>query len=137
MNKKLMFFGAILLCAVIFVAVQLVFFKSSSPDREVLKFAKEMNKSCPTMVDVETRLDKVLTPEDNSLEFDYTLIYRNKDSLSVGNLKSYMEPVILNKIKTSPVLSRYLDKELTWIYSYNDKNGDFIFKLTYTPEQFK
>lgn len=48
-----------------------------------------------------------------------------------------MEPVILDKIKTSPTLSRYLNKNLTWIYSYNDKNGDFIFKITYTPEQLK
>lgn len=137
MNKKLLIFGAILLCGVIFVAVQIIFFKTSSPDREVLKFAKEMNKQCPTMVDVETRLDKVNAFADNSLQFDYTLIYRDKDSVSIGNLKQYMEPEILNKIKTSPTLSKYISKDLTWIYSYNDKNGDFIFKITYTPEQLK
>jgi len=28
-------------------------------------------------------------------------------------------------------LSKYLNKDLTWIYSYNDKDGDFIFKITY------
>lgn len=89
------------------------------------------------MVDVETRLDKVNALADNSLQFDYTLIYRDKDSVSIGNLKQYMEPEILNKIKTSPTLSKYLSKDLTWIYSYNDKNGDFIFKITYTPEQLK
>lgn len=89
------------------------------------------------MVDVETRLDKVNALADNSLKFDYTLIYRDKDSVAIGNLKQFMEPVILDKIKTSPTLSRYLNKNLTWIYSYNDKNGDFIFKITYTPEQLK
>lgn len=113
-----MIFGAILLCGVIFIAVQLIFFKTSSPDREVLKFAKEMSKHCPAMVDVETRLDKVNALADNSLHFDYTLIYRDKDSLSIGNLKKFMEPEILNKIKTSPTLSKYLNKDLTWIYSY-------------------
>ena len=132
-----MIFGAILLCGVIFIAVQLIFFKTSSPDREVLKFAKEMSKHCPAMVDVETRLDKVNALADNSLHFDYTLIYRDKDSLSIGNLKKFMEPEILNKIKTSPTLSKYLNKDLTWIYSYNDKDGDFIFQITYTPEQLK
>jgi len=132
-----MIFGAILLAAAIFIAIQVIFYKNSSPDREVLKFAKELNKHCPSMIDPETRLDKVNALADNSLEFNYTLIFRDKDSVSIGNLKNYMEPVILNKIKTSPTLRKYLNKDLTWVYSYNDKNGDFIFKITYTPEQFK
>jgi hypothetical protein len=137
MNRKLMILGGILLFCIILVSAKIFLFKSSSPDRDVLKFVKEMNKTCPSMVDVETRLDKVSSTADNSLQFDYTLIYRHKDSVAIGNLKQYMEPVILNKIKTSPSLSRYLNKDLTWIYSYNDRNGDFIFKITYTPEQFK
>lgn len=132
-----MIFGAILLCAIIFVAVHILFFRPSSPDRAILKFTKDLNKHCPEMIDLETRLDQVNALADNCLQFNYTLIYRDKDSLSVENLKTYMEPVILNKIKTSPALSKYLSKNLTWIYSYNDKKGDFMFKITYTPEQFK
>lgn len=137
MNKKLMILGAILLCAVIFVGVHILFFRPSSPDRAILKFTKDMNKHCPTMIDLETRLDRVYALADNSLQFNYTLINRVKDSLAIGNLKTFMEPVILKKIKTSPALSKYLNKNLTWIYSYNDKNGDFIFKIIYTPELFK
>jgi hypothetical protein len=132
-----MIIGCILLLCIILVSAKIFLFKDSSPDRDVLKFVKEMNKTCPTMVDVETRLDKVTALAENSLQFDYTLIYRHKDSVAIGNLRQYMEPVILDKIKTSPTLSRYLNKDLTWIYSYNDRNGDFIFKITYTPEQFK
>ena len=137
MKRKLLISGAILFCVLIFMAVQVIFFKTTSPDKAVLKFSKELNKTCPTMVDAETRLDKVDALADNSLRFNYTLIYRDKDSLAIGNLKKFMEPAILNKIKTSPALSRYLNKNLTWIYSYNDKNGDFLFKITYNPEQFK
>ena len=129
--------GALLLCALLFIAVKVLLFKSSSPDISVLKFTKEMNKTCPTMVDAETRLDKVIADVDNSLQFNYTLIYRDKDSIAIGNLKNFMEPVILNKIKSSPTLNKYINKNLTWIYSYNDKNGDLIFKITYTAEQFK
>jgi hypothetical protein len=132
-----MIIGCILLFCIILVSAKIFLFKDSSPDRDVLKFVKEMNKTCPTMVDIETRLDKVTALAENSLQFDYTLIYRHKDSVAIGNLRQYMEPVILDKIKTSPTLSRYLTKDLTWIYSYNDRNGDFIFKITYTPEQFK
>lgn len=137
MNKKLLIFGGILLCAIILISVELIFYRSSSPDRTILKFTKEMNKHCPMMIDAETRLDKVNALADNTLHFDYTLIYHVKDSLPVENMKNYMQPMILNKIKTSETLSKFLDKKLTWVYSYNDKNGDFIFNLTYTPEQFK
>ena len=137
MNRKLLIIGSILVCVMIFVAVQLIFFRSSSPDRDVLKFAKQMNKHCPTMVDEETRLDKVSALANKSLQFNYTLIYRDKDSVPIGNLKQFMEPVILNKIKNSPTLSKYVSKDLTWVYNYSDKNGDFIFKITYTPDQFK
>jgi hypothetical protein len=137
MNRKLFIIGGILLCCIILISAKVFLFKASSPDRDVLKFVNEMNKTCPTMVDIETRLDKVNTLADNSLQFYYTLIYRDKDSVAIGNLKQYMEPVILNKIKTSPLLSRYLSKNLTWIYTYNDRDGDFIFKITYTPEQLK
>jgi hypothetical protein len=136
MNKKLIIIGAILLCAILFIGLELIFFKTSSPDRAVLKFAKNMNKHCPTMVDFETRLDRVNAFADNTIHFDYTLIYHVKDSLHIDNLKKYMEPVILKKIKTSPTLSKYINKNLTWVYSYNDKKGNFIFKLTYTPDQF-
>jgi hypothetical protein len=137
MNRKLMIVGTVLLTVILFVAAYLLFSRPSFPDKAVLKFSREMNKHCPSMIDVETRLDKVNALADNSLRFNYTLIYRDKDSLAVGNLKAYMEPVILNKIKTSPTLSKYLDKNLTWIYTYNDKNGDFMFKIVYTPDQFK
>lgn len=137
MKKKLLLFGAILLFCIILLSVKIYFFQPSSADREVVKFAREMNKNCPSMVDAETRLDKVNALADYSLRFDYTLVYRDKDSVAIGNLKQFMEPVIMDKIKTSPSLSKYLNKNLTWIYSYNDKNGDFIFKITYTPEQLK
>lgn len=89
------------------------------------------------MVDPETRLDRVFASGDNNVQFNYTLIHRNKDSIALGKLKNSLGPVILKKIKSSPTLSKYLNKNLTWIYSYNDKNGDFMFKITYTPEQFK
>jgi hypothetical protein len=89
------------------------------------------------MIDTETRLDKVMASSDKNLQFNYTLIHMIKDSLPVEKLKNYMEPRILQKIKTSPTLNQFLYKNLTWIYSYNDMSGKFIFKIIYTPEQFK
>lgn len=133
MIKFLKIVGILFLCVALIIAIQKLFFT----DREVAKFVRGMNKTCPTMIDPETRLDNVVAFEKNNLQFNYTLIYQVRDSLPIPSLKSYMEPVILNKIKNSGTLRKFLDKNLTWIYSYNDRNGDFIFKVTYTPEQFK
>jgi hypothetical protein len=134
MIKFLKIFGILLVCALLFLAIQKIFFRT---DREVIRFVKGMNKTCPSMIDPETRLDKVLTFGTYNLQFNYTLVNQVKDSLPIENLKRYMEPVILEKIKNSGTLRKFLDKNLTWIYSYNDMKGEFIFKVTYTPEQFR
>lgn len=135
MNKFLKIFGAILVFVVLFIIVEKVFFTTASTDKDILKFVKGMNKTCPAMIDHETRLDKVIAFADKSLQFNYTLINQLRDSLPIERLKRYMEPVILDKIKNSGTLRQFLNKKLTWIYSYNDKNGDFIFKVEYSPEQ--
>jgi hypothetical protein len=135
MNKFLKIFGAILVFVVLFIIVEKVFFKTHSTDKEVLNFVKGMNRTCPAMVDPETRLDKVIAFADQNLQFNYTLVNQVRDLLPVEQLKRYMEPVILNEIKNSGTLRKFLNKRLTWIYSYNDKNGDFVFKVEYSPEQ--
>jgi hypothetical protein len=89
------------------------------------------------MIDPETRLDKVIAQSYKNLQFNYTLLHQIKDSLAVDKLKRYMEHWILQKIKTPPVLNQFFYKNLTWIYSYNDMKGDFIFKIADTPERFK
>jgi hypothetical protein len=137
MIKLLKIFGALVICVIVFLVVQKVFFNHPSSDKEVKDFVKGLNKTCPTMIDKETRLDKVITFPDNNLQFNYTLVNQVKDSLPIPRLKSYMEPVIIEKIKNSGTLRKLIGKKLTWIYSYNDKNGDFIFKVTYTPDQIK
>jgi hypothetical protein len=90
MNKRLMIFGAILLCVVLFITVQKIFFKTPSFDKEVVKFVKGMNKTCHSMGDPETRLNKVIVFADNNLQFNYTLIHMVKDSLAVSRLKNYI-----------------------------------------------
>lgn len=137
MNKYIKIAGAIVICTILFFTVYKILFSTPASDREVVKFVKGMNGTCPSMVDPETRLDKVFTFNKNNLQFNYTLIHTLRDSLPIPALKKYMEPVILEKIKNSGTLRKFLNKKLTWIYSYVDRNGEFIFKVTYTPDRFK
>ncbi len=136
MTRFLKILGIIVIIVIVAIAGKKIFIKGDTKDHDVADFVKGMNKTCPTMVDPETRLDKVLATSDNNLQFNYTLIHTIKDSIPIASLKKYMEPLILEKIKNSGTLRRFLDKDLTWIYSYNDRNGEFIFKVTYIPEMF-
>lgn len=136
MTRFLKILGIIAIIVIVAIVAQKIFIKGDTNDKDVANFVTGMNKTCPTMVDPETRLDKVLATSDKNLQFNYTLIHMTKDSLPIASLKKYMEPLILEKIKNSGTLRRFLDKDLTWIYSYYDRFGDFIFKVTYTPEMF-
>lgn len=133
------FFKIVGILSVIVIAVilgQKINLKGPSKDKDVVDFVKRMNKTCPSMINPETRLDKVMATSDKNLQFNYTLIHQVKDSLPIESLKKYMEPVSIDKIKNSGTLRKFLNKDLTLIYSYSDKNGEFIFKVTYTPEMF-
>lgn len=133
------FFKIVGILSVIVIAVilgQKIILKGPSKDKDVVDFVKRMNKTCPSMINPETRLDKVMATSDKNLQFNYTLIHQVKDSLPIESLKKYMEPVSIDKIKNSGTLRKFLNKDLTLIYSYSDKNGEFIFKVTYTPEMF-
>ena len=136
MIRFLKIVGIIVAVVVIAVIVQRIFFRGGTVDRDVADFARVMNKTCPDMIDPETRLDKVLATSDKNLQFNYTLIHMIKDSIPIIRMKRYMEPLILDKIKNSGTLRRFLKKDLTWIYSYSDRKGVFVFKVTYTPEMF-
>jgi hypothetical protein len=91
MKKGVLISGAILLCAMLLITAKVLFFNSSSSDISVQKLTTEINKSCPAMVDVEIRLDKVVSSVDNSVQFNYTLIHRNKDSIAIGKLKNTLD----------------------------------------------
>jgi hypothetical protein len=136
MIRFLKIIGIITAVVLIAIIAQKLFFNGSSVDKDVADFVRVMNKTCPDMIDPETRLDKVLATSDKNLQFNYTLVHLIKDSIPIISMKRYMEPIILEKIKNSSTLRRFLKKDLTWIYSYNDRNGVFVFKVTYTPEMF-
>jgi hypothetical protein len=88
MNRFLKIFGVVLVCLIIILIIQKIFFKAPSTDKELLLFAREMNKTCPSMVDPETRLDKVIIFAGTNLQFYYTLVHMLKDSLPVTRLKT-------------------------------------------------
>ena len=118
------------------VIIQQLFFKPSSFDKVMMNAASELNKTCPIMVDQETRLDNAVALPGNILQYNYTLVHMVKDSINLQDMQNYLTPVIINNVKTNPDLKIYRDHKTTMAYYYKDKNGAFVFKITVTPEQY-
>jgi hypothetical protein len=120
-----------------YFAVQQIFFKTPSFDKVMMQAASEINKSCPIMVDQYTRLDNAVAMPGNTLQYNYTLVNITKDQVNIDTVKKYIEPRIINNVKTSPELKVYRDNKTTMVYNYSDKNGIFVLKFSVTPDMYK
>jgi len=137
-NKKLigMISGAISFI-VFYLLFQQLFFKAPSIDIVLMKTASELNVSCPVMVDRETRLDNMIALPANVFQYNYTLISVDKEFVDTIEAKKILEPTITNTIRTSPDLKYFRDNEVTMRYYYKDKDGNYLFAISVTPEQYK
>jgi hypothetical protein len=119
-----------------FFLIKQFVFAPPSFDKVMMKAASEINKSCPIMVDQNTRLDNTVALSGNTLQYNYTLVSWIKDSIDIAAFNDYMFPMILNNIKTNPDLKVCRDKKTTMTYSYKDMNGEFISKISITADQY-
>ena len=136
-KKSLISIAGIIVFGLSYFAVQHFFFKPASFDKAMMAAASELNKTCPIMVDQETRLDNAVALPDNAFQYNYTLVNMENTEVNPDTLKKYIEPGIINNVKTSPDLKIYRDNKTTMLYNYRDKNGVFILKLSVTPEMYQ
>jgi len=121
----------------VYVSIQQIVFKSPSFDKQMMQTASELNKSCPIMVDSETRLDNAMALPENTFQYNYTLVNMNKEEMNVSEAENFLQPNILNSIKTNPDLKAFRDNNVTMVYNYKDSNGEHLFKLIFEPSQYK
>ncbi|KAA5536117.1 zinc ribbon domain-containing protein [Taibaiella lutea] len=119
-----------------FVA-QHYFFDNSSFDKKMMQVASEINKTCPIMVDQFTRLDNTLSLPNNTFQYNYTIVGVAKSEVNIDTVKKYIEPTLLNNVKTSPDMKIFRDNKMTLVYNYRDKNGEHVWKFSVTPEMYR
>lgn len=117
--------------------VQQLFFKPLSFDQVLVRTANEINKTCPIMIDDQTRLDNTVALPDNTFQYNYTLINLTTAEISLDTIKKYVEPGIINNVKTHPDMKIYRENKTTLIYYYNDMNGEFVYKLEVSPDKYQ
>jgi len=101
------------------------------------KEINEINKSCPRMVDSETRFDNVVLLPNNIVQYNYTTINYKKEDINIEDYKNYATPIYLNQLKTHPLLEVFKENNTVLAYNYKDKNGVYICTITITPEMYK
>ena len=119
-----------------YFAVQQIFFKTPSFDKAMMEAASQLNASCPIMIDKDTRLDNAAAMPDNVFQYYYTLVNVDQSEVNIDTLRKYIEPLIVNGVKTSPDLKAYRDNKVTMGYHYRDKNGVFLMKIDVTPDLY-
>jgi hypothetical protein len=123
--------------AVAYIAVQQFFFKNVSIDKEMMKLASEINKSCPVMIDAETRLDNTIGMTNRVFQYNYTLVNIEKATTDTMAMKNYLEPMIINLVRSNPQMKYQRDNKWTLNYNYKDKAGIYLFMLSITPDKYK
>jgi hypothetical protein len=112
-------------------------FRKPAFDKDMMEIANEINKTCPIMVDQVTRLDNSIALPGKVFQYNYTVINAVKDSLELNELKKYIEPRIINDVKTNPGMKFIRDRLVTVNYSYRDMTGVNLFVISVKPEQYQ
>jgi len=119
------------------IVIQQTIFKTPSFDKVMVKAASEINKTCPIMVDEDTRLDNTMAFPNNVFQYNYTLVNVEKEFLDTIEVKSLMEPRIINLVKTNPEMKYLRDNKATLSYFYRDIHGIYLFSIRINSEQYE
>ena len=117
--------------------VQQLFFKAPKLDKIMTEVMSEINKSCPIMIDSETRLDNTVVIPPNIFQYNYTLINMEEGTVDIAMLKNHLEPNITNFVRTNPDMKFQRDNKMTVNYYYGDKNRNHLFTISVIPEQYE
>lgn len=103
---------------------------------ELKEIAKELNKTCPIVVDSDTRLDSATTPTLNVFQYNYTLVKIEKASIYIDEIRKYLEPQLVRNTVTNPDFKLFRENKVTLSFNYLDKNGDHVITIDVTPDKY-
>jgi len=106
-------------------------------DKDLLKEVEKGNKLCPIAVDEFTRIDSFSMPESKTFMLHGTAIGITKEEANLDTIKKYIEPGLLENTRTNSQLKSARNSKITFIYVFNDMNGEVFYKYIVTPDMYK
>jgi len=107
-----------------------------SVGKELTALVAKYNNACPIMISNDIRMESVNTLPHNTVQYDFTLVRVQKESIDIEALKKSVETEIISGSKTNPSLEAFRDNGSTVIYNYIDGNKKELFKVTLTPDMY-
>lgn len=138
-RKEKLLIRKIIQIAVVVVLVNVVqyyYSKNIGIDKELVALVTKYSAACPIMISNDIRMESVTILSDNTVQYDFTLIHVQKETVDVSALKMAIEKQILDTSKTNSSLQAFRDNNSTVIYSYKDRNEKELFEITLTPEMY-
>ena len=137
-KKKLLIRKVLKIVTVVILAgvAQYYYTKNKSVGKELTVLVTQYNNACPIMISNDIRMESVNTLPHNTIQYDFTLVRVQKESVDVEALKKSVENEILTSSKTNPSLEAFRDNGSTVIYNYKDSNEKELFKIELTPEMY-
>lgn len=140
MNFKKLLALAVVSCCIIAC-------NNPAKEDEVAKIIKasseELNATLPMMVDDLTRLDSSSASDNRTLNYYYTLVGLNLDSVILVNdtatlneFQSIMYDVLLENVMTTQDMTFYRENQATLSYHYYTSSSDFAFKVNIGPDDY-
>ena len=111
----------IILGAIIYQLISHFVFAPPTFDEQLMKISSEINKSCPFMVDQDTRLDNTLGGPGKSITYHYTLVNYLEEDINSDELRKYITPQLINNIKTNDDMKTFRENEVSLKYNIKIK----------------
>jgi hypothetical protein len=124
---------------VLLLTLPIITFAQQFSDGEVQSFLRSMsqqiNEICPKLIDSETKLISTSTVDySRVIQYNHILVNRELLNIDVESLKTKFYPIVLNDAQTNPGYKFFRENDVTMIFSYKDKNGNFVFKYIITSD---
>jgi len=138
-TKKNRIFAAVLFIVVFAIAFfgTKYLFSGNSNQAELKKIATEVNKSCPMVINSETRLDSTSVVDKSVIQYNYSLL-KIADGDTIINfpiLKKTLKEQSQNNFDTNPQMEYFREKKITLRYHYKDMNGKYLFDFAIDPKK--
>ena len=108
-----------------------------SVDRLVIMDVSDANRHCPLMIDDETRADSISAGPGRMLTYHITLVNHTSNDLDVDKLREGLRPGIIKTVESDAFLKVLREHDVTFVYSYSDKNHRPVLDLTVTAADYR
>ena len=104
-------------------------------EKELREMAKKYNDQAPFMKDETTRFDSISILPNRTMQYNLTMIDLLKEETDIEYFK---EQTLVVAAQAKAQLPEKAKKDkITFAYSYNDKDGNFVYEIAITPDMYQ